>query len=135
MFRRAWWTRRRVVVSVVVAVLLVAAGVWVSGAGEVAVGQPHDEAKATLHRAGAVTKPCGRWTSFGGSSPSQVDCAMWELPDGRTLYLVATRDSDDEPFRVYKFDMWQGWYKSGGTPLPHAESVRLRRSVFAFLPH
>lgn len=134
MFRRAWWARRRVVATVTA--VLLAAGAWVSGTDGVSVGQPLDEAQATLRRAGATnrTDVCGMHTSLGARQPGQVKDSMWELPDGRTLYLVATRDSDDEPFRVDHFNMWQGWYQNDGIPLPHAGSVRLRRSVFAVLP-
>ncbi len=137
MFRRAWWTRRWIVVAAVVVVLLVGAVVWECGTDEVREGQPLDEAKAALQRAGAVdvSAKCGMYTSLGGRNPTQVGCTMWEFPDGHTLYLVATRDSDDEPFRVSRFDQWKGWYKSGGVELPAVDSVRLRRSVFTAMPH
>ena len=82
------------------------------------------------------SKNCGMYTNLGGRNPPQMNCSMWELPDGRTLYLVGTRESDDVPFRVLSFDMWQRWYKSdGAVELPHGDSVRLRRSVFAVIPH
>jgi hypothetical protein len=138
MFRRAWWTRRRIVVGAVVAVLLVAVVGWECGAEEVRTGQPLDEAKAVLWQAGAVdkTENCGWYFTFGGGSTIQTDCSMWELPDGRTLWLVGTRETDIEPFRVYSFEMYQGWPKaSESVVLPSAESVRLRHSVFAFIPH
>lgn len=137
MFRRAWWTRRRIVVAAVLAVLFVVAVVWEFGSDEVREGQPLDEAKAALQRAGAVDKSavCGMYSSLGGRKPTQVNCTMWEFPDGHTLYLVATRDSEDEPFRVSRFDQWKGWYKSGGIELPVADSVPLRRSVFAVVPN
>lgn len=138
MFRRAWWTRRRIVVAAVVAVLLVVAIAWECGTDEVQDGQPLDEATAALRRAGAVdrTKNCGMATTLGHRKPSQVDCTMWEFPDGHTLWLVGVQDSDDEPFRVNSFNMWKGWYKfDGAVELPVADSVRLRRSVFAFIPH
>lgn len=138
MFRRTWWTRRRIVVGVAVAVLLVVAIAWEGGSDEVRGGQLLDEAKAALRRTGAAdrTDVCGMHTSLGGRRPTQVEDSMWELPDGRTLFLVAARDADDEPFRVEHFKMWQGWYKcADAVELPVADSVRLRRSVFAFIPH
>ena len=134
MFRRAWWTRRRIVVAAVVAVLFAAAVVWECGSDEVRKGQPLDEAKAVLWRTGAVHRECGMHTTLGGRRPTQVTDSMWEFPDGRTLFLVATRETDDEPFRVNSFNMWQGWYKLGGAELPTADSVHLRRSVFAVVP-
>jgi len=136
MFRRAWWTRRRIVIAAAVAVLLVVAVVWECGSDEVRKGQPLDEAKAAFWRAGAVDKTnvCGKRSTLGGRKPSQVVDSMWELPDGRTLFLIAIREADDEPFRVNSFNMWQGWYKLGGAELPTADSVRLRRSVFAVVP-
>lgn len=136
MFRRAWWTRRRIVVAAVLSVLVAGAIVWECGTEEVREGQPLDEARAALQRAGAVDQSavCGMSTSLGGRKPTNVSCSMWEFPDGHTLYLVATRDSDDEPFRVSGFDQWKGWYKSGGVELPDTVSVRLRRSVLAVVP-
>jgi hypothetical protein len=135
MYHRRWWTRRRIVVGVAVAALLVAVVAWECGSGEVREGQPLDEAKAVLVQAGAVDKTatCGMFTSLGHRY--QVSNSMWELPDGHTVYLVAARDSDDEPFRVDRFSLWQGWPKSGReVELPAASAVSLRRSVFAVVP-
>jgi hypothetical protein len=136
MFRRVWWTRRRIVIGAVVAVLLVAVVVWECGCDEVRDGQPLDEAKAALRRAGAVDKSakCGMFMSVG--QHYEVSNSYWELPDGRTIYLMSSRESEEEPFRLQSFRMWQGWCKSiGAVELPDVESVRLRHSVFAFIPH
>jgi hypothetical protein len=133
MFRRAWWTGHRIFIGVIMAALLLAAVVWECGSDEVREGQPLDEAKTVLWQAGAVTKKCGMYSSLGGHA--EVDCSMWELPDGRTLFLVGARESDHESFRVYSFDMWQGWPKSAGAvELPAASAASLRRSVFVLVP-
>ena len=106
MFRRAWWPRRRIVVAAVLSVLIAGAVVWECGTDEVREGQPLDNAKAALQRAGAVdvSANCGMFSFVGGGSTRQVNCSMWQFPDGHTLYLVGTRDSADEPFRVSRFD-------------------------------
>ncbi|MFY7950873.1 MAG: hypothetical protein ACOVT5_00070 [Armatimonadaceae bacterium] len=133
MFRRAWWTRRRIVIAAVLAVLIAGGVVWECGTDEVREGQPLDEAKAALLRAGGVdsTKNCGMYCSVGRHY--EVSNSYWQLPDGRTLYLVGTRESDAEPFRVDRIMMWQGWYKPGGIELPPADSVQFRRSVLAIV--
>lgn len=139
MFRRTWWTRRRVWWSGLAFVVLVAVIVWVSGTEELYVGQPLDEAKAALWRAGATdqTKNCGMLCSVPLGKTTEIDGSYWELPDGRTVYLVASRESPDEPFRVARMPRWQGWYKNADretVELPPADSVRFRRSVLAFVP-
>lgn len=131
MFRRAWWTRPRIAVGMAIVALLVVAVVWECGTDEVREGQPLDEAKAALGRAGGVDRSdrCGMFSSVG--QHYQVSNSYWEFPDGRTIYLRSSRESDEEPFRLDSFSMWNGWYKLGGVELPVADSVRLRRSVFA----
>lgn len=141
MFRREWWWNRCWVVVIavlsVLAVLLAGAVVWECGSDQVAVGQSLDEAKAALRRAGAkdVTAYCGMFMTAGGHY--EVSGSYWELPDGRTISLSSARESGEEPFRLFKFVMWKGWYKLSSGPgqeLPVGDSVRLRRSVFAVVP-
>jgi hypothetical protein len=137
MFRRAWWTRRRIVVAAVLAVSLTVAVVWECGTEEVREGQPLDEARAALQRAGAVdvSANCGMFRSVGGHY--EVSNSYWRLPDGRTIYLMSSRESEREPFRIDSFIMWQGWYKSSaglGQELPTGEAVHFRRSVLTVVP-
>ena len=135
MFRRTWWTRRRVVVGVLAVVLVVVAVVWECGTVELRCGQSLDEAKSALRQAGGADMAgrCGMFSTVG--QKYQVCNSMWVLPDGRSVYLMCSRDSEDKPYRVDAFQMWQGWYKDVGTvELPEAETVCLRRSVFVVVP-
>lgn len=134
MFRRTWWTRRRIAVGAVATALLVAVVVWECGSDELHEGQSLEEAKAVLWKAGGVERECGMHSTMG--QHYQVNDSYWELPDGRTLFLVGTRERDDSPFRVERFNVWQGWYKSdNAVELPATDSVRFRRSVLVFVPH
>jgi hypothetical protein len=156
MFRRAWWTRRRVI-GIGAAVLVVASAIVASarfsGTEKVFVGQPFDDAKAALRRAGAVevegsyglciwvpgavkvrTKPDGstEYYHVGPDGrevvpPDRVD-SYWRLSDGRTVWLIGFRDSSDQPYHLEKFMMWQGWHeRDGSNRLPDTNVLLVHR--------
>jgi hypothetical protein len=139
MFRRTWWTRRCVRWSGLAFVILVAVIVWVSGTEDLFVGQPLDEAKAALWRAGARDVTSSTKVSYSVQilKRSDIRYSYWELQDGRTVFVLGSRESPDEPYRLARLPMWQEWCKftnGVANKFPETDTLRLRRSVFAFVP-
>jgi hypothetical protein len=138
MFRRAWWTRRRIALGVAIVALLVVAVVCECGTEEVREGQPLDEAKAALHRAGAKELQNESFGFFFSvprremlESPPDRVASCWEFPDGRTFWLAGFREKPDQPYHVESFGMWRGWLVRGSSEtnrFPETKCVRLTRS-------
>ena len=138
MFRRTWWTRRRVWCGGLAFVSLVPL-VWVSGTEDLYVGQPLDEARTVLWRVGARDVTSSTKVSYSVQILKRSDIlySYWELQDGRTVFVLGSRESPDEPYRLARLPMWQEWCKSTNgavNKFPETDTLRLRRSVFAFVP-